>query len=136
VTVCSSLPRGAPGCQLGRGGGRGLGLRLQRGLRNLDTAAVPPVRRRPPTAAPGTGSERLLAALPAGRRYVWNAPGVRRGLPRTLLFIPGGAALWALLPLTASQPLGPGSGGYGLMLSTVGMGAVARPSRCPACAAR
>ncbi|MDT0467338.1 MFS transporter [Streptomyces gibsoniae] len=91
----------------------------------LGIAAVLLVWRRPLAAAPDAGSERLLAALYAGRRYVWNAPGVRRVLLRTLLFIPGGSALWALLPLTANRSLGLGSGGYGLLLGAVGVGAVA-----------
>ncbi|MGW0998800.1 MFS transporter [Streptomyces sp. NPDC002523] len=91
----------------------------------LGIAAVLVLWRRPETVSPGAGNERLLAALQAGRRYVWNAPGVRRVLLRTLLFIPGGAALWALLPLSASRSLGLGSGGYGLLLAAVGVGAVA-----------
>ncbi|MFD8986348.1 MFS transporter, partial [Streptomyces sp. NPDC059564] len=91
----------------------------------LGTAAVLLVWRRPPTAAPGAGNERLTDALHAGRRYVRNAPGVRRVLLRTLLLVPGGAALWALLPLAASRSLGLGSGGYGLLLGAVGVGAVA-----------
>ncbi|MFD4511129.1 MFS transporter [Streptomyces sp. NPDC058457] len=91
----------------------------------LGIAAVLLLWRRPAAAAaPPAGNEGLLAALYAGRRYVWNAPGVRRILLRTLLFIPGGAALWALLPLTASRSLGLGSGGYGLLLGAVGIGAV------------
>ncbi|MFJ8601883.1 MFS transporter [Streptomyces shenzhenensis] len=92
----------------------------------LGIAAVLVVWRRPSAdAAPAAVNEGMLAALHAGRRYVWNAPGVRRVLLRTLLFIPGGAALWALLPLTASSSLGLGSGGYGLLLAAVGVGAVA-----------
>ncbi|MBC2905775.1 MFS transporter [Streptomyces cupreus] len=91
----------------------------------LGTAAVLLVWRRPRAAIPAAGHEGLMAALHAGRRYVWNAPGVRRVLLRTLLFIPGGAALWALLPLTASRTLALGSGGYGLLLAAVGAGAVA-----------
>ncbi|KIF00792.1 major facilitator transporter [Streptomyces sp. RSD-27] len=91
----------------------------------LGIAAVLLVWRRPPTAVPAAGNERLTDALHAGRRYVRNAPGVRRVLLRTLLFVPGGAALWALLPLTASRSLGLGSGGYGLLLGAVGVGAVA-----------
>ncbi|WP_225823508.1 MFS transporter [Streptomyces naphthomycinicus] len=92
----------------------------------LGIAAVLVAWRRPePATGPVAGGEGLLAALHAGRRYVWNAPGVRRVLLRTLLFIPGGAALWALLPLTASRTLGLGSGGYGLLLAAVGVGAVA-----------
>ncbi|WP_259471697.1 MFS transporter [Streptomyces shenzhenensis] len=92
----------------------------------LGIAAVLAVWRRPSAdAAPAAVNEGMLAALHAGRRYVWNASGVRRVLLRTLLFIPGGAALWALLPLTASSSLGLGSGGYGLLLAAVGVGAVA-----------
>jgi predicted MFS family arabinose efflux permease len=68
--------------------------------------------------------EQALAALRAGGRYVRRAPRVRRILLRTGLFIPGAAALWALLPVTANQALGLGSGGYGLLLGAVGVGAV------------
>ncbi|OMI36493.1 MFS transporter [Streptomyces sparsogenes] len=91
----------------------------------LGIAGVLVFWRRPAAARPVTGGEKALAALYAGRRYVWNAPGVRRVLLRTVLFIPGAAALWSLLPLTASRSLGLGSGGYGLLLGAVGVGAVA-----------
>ncbi|MFF3576054.1 MFS transporter [Streptomyces mirabilis] len=90
----------------------------------LGIAAVLTLWRRPRTQAPTAQGEKLLTALHAGRRYVWYAPGVRRVLLRTLLFIPGGAALWSLLPLVASRSLGLGSGGYGLLLGAVGAGAV------------
>ncbi|WP_229908742.1 MFS transporter [Streptomyces griseosporeus] len=80
--------------------------------------------RRPPGPRPVAPDEGLLAAVQAGRRYVWHAPGVRRVLLRTALFVPGGAALWSLLPLVASRSLGLGSGGYGLLLGVVGVGAV------------
>ncbi|MGY0057777.1 MFS transporter [Streptomyces sp. LZ34] len=91
----------------------------------LGIAAVLVLWRRPATAAPVADREKLLSALDAGRRYVWYAPGVRRVLLRTVLFIPGGAALWSLLPLVASRSLHLGSGGYGLLLAAVGLGAVA-----------
>jgi predicted MFS family arabinose efflux permease len=91
----------------------------------LGIAAVLMLWRRPATASPAAGDEKLLAALYAGRRYVWHAPGVRRVLLRTVLFIPGGAALWSLLPVIASRSLGLGSDGYGLLLGAVGVGAVA-----------
>ncbi|MCX4767209.1 MFS transporter [Streptomyces sp. NBC_01275] len=91
----------------------------------LGIAGVLLLWRRPKTPVPVAERERLLTALYAGRRYVWNAPGVRRVLLRTALFIPGAAALWALLPLIAAQSLGLGSGGYGLLLAAVGTGAVA-----------
>lgn len=63
---------------------------------------------------------------------MWNAPGVRRVLLRTVLFIPGGAALWSLLPLVASRSLGLGSGGYGVLLGAVGAGAVSGAFALPA----
>lgn len=90
----------------------------------LGTAAVLLTWKRTATDLPATPRESLLTALYAGRRYVRNAPGVRRVLLRTLLFVPGGAALWSLLPLVASGSLGLGSGGYGLLLGAVGAGAV------------
>ncbi|PZG20258.1 MFS transporter [Nonomuraea aridisoli] len=71
------------------------------------------------------GAERVLPALRAGNRYVRHAPRVRRVLARTLLFVPAGAALWALLPVVADRRLGLGPGGYGLLLGAVGAGAVA-----------
>ncbi|MER5351012.1 MFS transporter [Kitasatospora sp. NPDC002551] len=77
-----------------------------------------------PQDGPAGGDEGLLAAVQAGRRYIRHAPGVRRVLLRTALFVPGAGALWALLPLVASRSLGLGSGGYGLLLAAVGVGAV------------
>ncbi|MFE6419831.1 MFS transporter [Streptomyces enissocaesilis] len=90
----------------------------------LGIAAVLLSWRRPRPQAPTAGTESVLTALGIGRRYVCNAPGVRRILLRTVLFIPGGAALWSLLPLVASRSLELGSGGYGLLLGAVGVGAV------------
>ncbi|MET9595431.1 MFS transporter [Streptomyces sp. NPDC006516] len=93
-------------------------------LSYLGIATVLLLWKRPRTTRPPSGKPGLLAAVLAGRRYVWHAPGVRRVLVRTVLFIPGGAALWSLLPLVASRSLGLGSGGYGLLLGAVGIGAV------------
>jgi MFS family permease/quinol monooxygenase YgiN len=90
----------------------------------LGIAAVLLVWKPPATEEPNDRGERILTALHAGRRYVWHAPGVRRVLLRTALFVPGGAALWSLLPLVASRSLGLGSGGYGLLLGALGVGAV------------
>ncbi|OLE22096.1 MAG: MFS transporter [Catenulispora sp. 13_1_20CM_3_70_7] len=77
-------------------------------------------------AAPRSEQEReqALAALRAGTRYVRNSPRVRRILLRASLFVPGAAALWALIPLTAHETLGLGSAGYGLLLGAVGIGAI------------
>ncbi|MDR7274123.1 MFS transporter [Catenuloplanes atrovinosus] len=76
------------------------------------------------TSAPRT-PEPFTSAVRAGTRYVRHSPVVRRILLRAVLFIAPGNALWALLPLVASQRLGFGSGGYGLMLTVLGAGAVA-----------
>ena len=68
--------------------------------------------------------ERLVEALLAGGRYVRNALIVRRLLYRAVLFIPAASAVWALLPVVASENLDLGSTGYGLLLGMVGIGAV------------
>jgi len=72
-----------------------------------------------------TSPERFTAALRAGGRYVRHAPVMRRVLLRAVLFVVPGGALWALLPLVASQRLGLGAGGYGVLLGALGVGAVA-----------
>jgi MFS family permease len=78
-------------------------------------------------AQPNTGERRehFLPALLAGGRYVRHAPIVRRLLLRAAMFIAPAMALWALLPLVASQRLGLGADGYGVMLGALGVGAVA-----------
>ncbi len=69
-------------------------------------------------------SERPLAALQAGTRFIRAAPAIRRVLLRSILFIAPASALWALLPVVAADGLGLGSSGYGLMLGGLGVGAV------------
>ncbi|MFE5581514.1 MFS transporter [Kitasatospora sp. NPDC056531] len=93
---------------------------------------------RPVGATPGRGQERehALAALRAGGRYVRSAPGVRRILLRSALFVPGAAALWALLPVIAVQRLRLGPSGYGALLAAVGLGAVLGASALPWLGAR
>ena len=49
---------------------------------------------------------------------------MRRILLRTMLFIAPGVALWALLPLVATQRLGLGADGYGVLFAALGIGAV------------
>ena len=78
----------------------------------------PPKTERPPP-------ERFVPALRAGSRYVRNAPVVRRILLRAALFLVPASSLFALLPLIASHRLGLGSGGYGLLLAALGLGAIA-----------
>ena len=68
--------------------------------------------------------ERFVPALRAGGRYVWHEPIVRRILLRAVLFVVPGMALWALLPLIASQRLGLGADGYGALFGALGVGAI------------
>ncbi|MEY9853116.1 MFS family permease [Leifsonia sp. EB41] len=68
--------------------------------------------------------EQFTPALLAGVRYVASAGLIRRILLRAALFALPASALWALLPVTA-QHLGLDSGGYGLLLGSLGVGAVA-----------
>lgn len=78
-----------------------------------------------PRGARATGvPERLGAAMRAGGRFVRHSPVMRRLLLRVLLFILPGSAVWALLPLVASDLLHLGSSGYGLLLAALGAGAI------------
>jgi MFS family permease len=75
--------------------------------------------------APGAlPREHVGEAIRAGGRYVAASPALRVILIRAALFIFFASAIWALLPLTAQSALHLGSGGYGLLLGSVGIGAV------------
>ena len=89
----------------------------------LAFAIVAAVERLPAGRAPSV-PEHFVSALRAGGRYVVNAPVVRRILLRATLFLLPATALWALLPVIASQRLGLGAQGYGLLLGALGVGAV------------
>jgi MFS family permease len=68
--------------------------------------------------------ERLLPALRAGTAYVRWAPIVRTILLRAGLFLLPAMATWALLPLVASDVLGLDAAGYGVLLGSLGSGAL------------
>jgi predicted MFS family arabinose efflux permease len=88
----------------------------------------PPTRRANP--------EPFLAAMRAGGRYVRHAPVVRRIMLRSALFLVPASALFALLPLVASERLGLEADGYGLLLAALGAGAVAGALALPRVRAR
>jgi MFS family permease len=71
------------------------------------------------------GAEHVTHAIETGVRYVRHSPRLRSVLTRTLSFCLFSSALWALLPVVAHDRLELGSGGYGLLLGAVGVGAVA-----------
>jgi MFS family permease len=68
--------------------------------------------------------EHVGEAIRAGGRYVAASPALRVILIRAFIFIFFAASVWALLPLVAERQLHLGSGGYGLLLGSVGVGAV------------
>jgi MFS family permease len=78
------------------------------------------------SGGPGAAAdpERFLSSIRAGSRYVRHSPVVRRILLRSALFVVPGSAIWALLPLIASDRLGMGSSGYGVLLAALGLGAI------------
>jgi len=75
--------------------------------------------------ARATTPEHVGEAIRAGARYIAGSPALRAILLRAGLFTFCASALWALLPLVAQTRLKLGSGGYGLLLGGVGIGAVA-----------
>jgi len=76
---------------------------------------------RPADALP---REHVAEAVRAGGRYIAASPVLRAILLRAGLFAFFASSLWALLPLTAHSRLHLGSGGYGLLLGCVGLGAL------------
>jgi predicted MFS family arabinose efflux permease len=80
--------------------------------------------------------EQVGEAIRAGGRYVAASPALRAILLRALAFVFFASAIWALLPLTARGELHLGSGGYGLLLGCVGVGAVAGAALLPRLRAR
>ena len=81
------------------------------------------VWRRPPTED-DSPRERFVPALRAGGRYVMHEPVVRRLLLRAFLFVAPAMALWALLPLVATERLGLAADGYGALFGALGVGAI------------
>ncbi len=80
--------------------------------------------------------EHVGTAIRAGGRYVAASPALRVILFRAALFIFFASSIWALLPLIANADLHLGSGGYGLLLACVGIGAVGGAGLLPRLHAR
>ncbi|MBS1877527.1 MAG: MFS transporter [Acidobacteria bacterium] len=68
--------------------------------------------------------ESVAEAMRAGFRYVRRAPAMHAVMARTVTFVLGASALWALLPVVAKHEIGSGSGGYGVLLGCLGAGSV------------
>lgn len=78
-------------------------------------------RSQAPSDAP---PEDMLGATAAGMRYVRHAPALQAVLVRTGVFTLGASALWALLPVIARRELGLDATGFGIVLGSLGMGAI------------
>jgi len=76
--------------------------------------------------------EHAIAAVRAGGRFVRNSPVLLALIARSTAFVFLAGAIWALLPLVARHQLGLGSGGYGLLLGCVGLGALLAVTYGPA----
>jgi MFS family permease len=78
--------------------------------------------------APDAGddlSEHFGGALRAGLRFARASRELHLVLLRAVLFFAFASAVWALLPLIARNLLGGGPGFYGVLLGSVGAGAIA-----------
>jgi MFS family permease len=69
--------------------------------------------------------EHFGGALRAGLRYARASHELHRILWRAILFFAFASAVWALLPIVARQEIGGGPSLYGLLLGSVGAGAIA-----------
>lgn len=78
---------------------------------------LPPIE-----AAP---KRKVGVVMAEGMRFAFASPQVRNIMIRAITFTSTGAAVWAVMPLFASQILGEGSFIYGLLLAALGTGAVA-----------
>lgn len=63
-------------------------------------------------------------AMWQGLRYVTGKPTMRHVLIGVVLFVMPGSALWSLLPLVARERLHWNADGFGLLVATIGVGAV------------
>jgi MFS family permease len=74
---------------------------------------------------PRLSHERIGSAMRTGAVYALYSPTVRRLLLRTGLWMLPSSILFALLPVIAHVDLGLGATGYGVLLASVGVGALA-----------
>jgi MFS family permease len=87
------------------------------GLHRVPEHLVPPSRGRATPSA-------VVRSLADGWAFVRESPLIGGILLRTGWFMVTGSGVWALLPVVARDHLGTGAGGYGLLLSSFGVGSV------------
>jgi MFS family permease len=84
-------------------------------------------RQRVPTVLP---AERMVGAIRAGLRFARNSDALRRVLFATFLFMVCGAGVMALMPVLGRET-GRGAVGFGLLLGSLGVGAVSGATILP-----
>lgn len=89
----------------------------------LGVAGVLARWQRPPALSEAP-PEDMLGATAAGLRYVRHSLPLRAVLVRIGVFMLGASALWALLPVVARHELRLDATGYGIVLGSLGAGAV------------
>jgi MFS family permease len=97
---------------------------LLNALSFLGVVAVLFLWRRPSTESM-LPAERFFGAMRTGLRYVRHAPEVIAPIVRGSVFVLCASSLWALLPIVARVDLKQGAAGYGILLTALGVGAVA-----------
>ncbi len=80
--------------------------------------------------------ERMGSAIAAGMRFARHSPPLRAVLVRTITWMFPASALMALLPVVATRQLGLDATGYGILLASLGLGAVAGAVALPRLRAR
>ncbi len=84
-------------------------------------------RRKSPSALP---PEHMLGAVRAGVRFAWNSDALRRILGGTFSFMLCGAGVMGLMPVLGRET-GHGAIGFGLLLGSLGIGAVSGATLLP-----
>ena len=81
-------------------------------------------------------AERFLSAIRVGMRFVMNTDALQGVLIRGIAFFVFASATWSLFPLIVRKELGRGPEVYGLLLTCIGVGAVAGAMLLPRVRAR
>jgi MFS family permease len=80
--------------------------------------------------------ESFMRTVQVGLQYAWAEPQQRIVLLRSTIWMLCASALWGLLPLVTIHELGLDATGYGLLVTCVGVGAVAGSLMVPSLRAR
>lgn len=103
----------------------------------LATVAVVFRWRPPPRPARSSAPrESFMRTVHVGLQYAWSEPQLRIVLFRSTIWMLCASALWGLLPLVTIHELGLDATGYGLLVTCVGVGAVAGSLMVPSLRAR